>query len=167
MENTINYVDLTEKALQREGLEFEKTTLYSKTKFNVSLRAYNVPGLFVSLVVDNNDGDVMYRSYLTFDVEKHKQSDIIMECNKLNSEYRFLKMYLDDDGDLCAAYDFVLYEADEDTLIEKIVELFFLCLRITDKCTPHLMKPIWEQNEDSHNETKMKIFKYDPQGETN
>ncbi len=167
MENTINYVDLIEKALQREGLEFEKATQYGKTKFNVSLRAYNVPGLFVSLIVDNNDGDVMYRSYLTFDVEKHKHSDIIMECNRLNSEYRFLKMYLDDDGDLCAAYDFVLYEADEDTLIEKIVELFFLCLRITDKCTPHLMKPIWEQNEDGNDETRMEIFKYDPQGETN
>lgn len=162
--NKINYAGLTEKALQKAELDFSKAVWNGKTKFNISIPAKNLPGLYTSLLVDDT-GDVLYRCYIAYDIDKDKWLDIIMECNRLNSNFRFLCMSLDDEGDLCAAYDFSVFEKDEELITENIMETFFLCFQITEKCAPYLLKLVWKKDITESDEFKMKISH--PQEETN
>ena len=61
--------------------------------------------------------------------------------NKVNSTYRWVKFYLDDDGDVRVEVDALL---DDDSCGEECLGLFQRLGNIADDAYPVLMKEIWK-----------------------
>ena len=61
-------------------------------------------------------------------------------CNRLNAEYRWVKFYLDKDGDVNAAIDAVI---SEDDCGEACMNLVHRIIRIVDDAYPEIAKTRW------------------------
>ena len=83
---------------------------------------------------DEERNDVQIRiAGLMCKVEKEKRAAILEACNRINSEMRFLKFYLDRDGDVMGQADLPA-AIGEDCVGECCFELFVRGMQILDKC---------------------------------
>lgn len=69
-----------------------------------------------------------------------KLMDMYVLLNNLNSEYRWVKFYLDSDNEVTASGDAVI---DPPAAGEELYELMYRYLGIIDDIYPRLMKVIW------------------------
>ena len=74
-------------------------------------------------------------------VPANKINDMYAVINKVNSTYRWVKFYLDDDGDVRVEVDALL---DDDSCGEECLGLFQRLGNIADDAYPVLMKEIWK-----------------------
>ncbi len=86
-------------------------------------------------------GDRYLSLYLFFEsVPEEKIADVILLCNELNSKYKFVKFYVDKDGDIIVRDDAVI---SVDTAADEAFELVLRMLDITKDCKPIIMKCIY------------------------
>ena len=65
---------------------------------------------------------------------------MLEECNSLNGEYRWVKFYIDGDGDIAVSMDAVV---DIDTVGAECIQLVNRMVNIYDDAYPRLMRAIW------------------------
>ena len=100
-------VDQIAEAFDRHGVKYrivETDTLYL---IEAGVNIQGGPAVrFHVFSQDEEHNDVQMRvTGMMCKVEKEKRAAILEACNRINSEMRFLKFYLDADGDVIAQSD--------------------------------------------------------------
>lgn len=164
MENAMkyDYAAAIEKELSDMPFMFKSKKVGDETRFDILMPSEKLQGLKVKMIVDE-DGDVKLRSYLVNEVDIFKLSVVQDKLNKLNSRYRFICLSLDEDRDLCSAYDFILY-GDVGSAVKQAITSLVLFSEITDKCVPELLPLIWKNEEENDRPSTMKTNLFQSEG---
>ena len=126
------------RTLEREGLKYS-----DDGEFRVSLKytADNTNNIKIDVIFDKDgDGLVALRCWSFGRCPNGKRAALLEACNKLNTEYRWVKFYIDDDEDITAALDAVV---DIDTVGDECVQLVRRMVNIYDDAYPTLMRASW------------------------
>lgn len=79
--------------------------------------------------------------YLVFErVPDEKVTDVILKCNELNCQYKWVTFYVDKDKDITLQNDAILTES---TAADVAFELLVRMLQISDEVKPAIMKAIY------------------------
>ena len=94
------------------------------------------------LVIFDEDGDgiVQLDCWEIAKFKDDKRAAGMIASNELNAKYRWVKFYVDDDGDMRAQIDAYV---DYDTVGEECSKLVQRMVSIIDKAYPVMMKYLW------------------------
>lgn len=146
MNNKKNHlVQIVTQGLEEGDCTFSSRVWGDETIFDLPMAMDNTPGIHVKLVIDQN-GDCKLISYPASGVPTHKRRAMLRLVNELNVRFRYICLSLDDDGDVCASYDFPYFEGSNLTF-ENILDIVCLYVRILDKCMPELMRTLWSETK--------------------
>lgn len=95
---------------------------------------------FLFIKTDDEDNDVAVRVFSIANVPNAKRMQALRLLNKLQLQYRYVRLNLDDDGDINMEYDFPV---EFSPIGEGAVEMLMRCVLILDKIYPELMRLIW------------------------
>ena len=116
---------------------------YTEQKENVLKVVYSGDNLdTISIfVIFDSDGDPVVQ-YKCWDIAcfKNKIEEAMNVCNELNNEYRWIKFYVDEDGDIIAAMDAFI---DVDDCGDMCMYYFRRMLGIVDDAFPKIAKARW------------------------
>lgn len=73
-------------------------------------------------------------------VTQEKASALILKLNEINSKYRFVKFYVEDDSSIFAEID---YDFNKEDAADVCFQACIRIVRIVDECYPEIMKTIW------------------------
>ena len=118
---------------------------------------YNIQGgptVRFHFISQNRDdtNDVQIRIFgLLNKISKEKRDAVLEACNKVNSEMRFLKFYVDKEGNLSGQADLPT-KTSEDCVGECCFELFIRSMQILDQCYHYFPEayysaPVSDKNE--------------------
>ncbi|MCC8356366.1 MAG: YbjN domain-containing protein [Oscillospiraceae bacterium] len=93
-----------------------------------------------SIIFSGEDGIQCQFQTVIESVPKEKVTDVILVCNKLNTEYRFVKFVVDSDNDLMNYSDAIL---TPETAGEECFEVLLRTLQIIEEAKPTFMKTIY------------------------
>ena len=164
MDNKINY-DYSvaiEKELNDMPFMFKRRMLKDETLFELLMPSERLQALRIKMIV-GKDGDVKFRCYLAEDVVESNIAALQNEINRLNARYRFICLSIDDDRDICAAYDDILY-GDEKSAADHAIAMLVLFTEIIDKCVPNIMPLIWKELAQKDEPEKVKMNLFDSEG---
>jgi hypothetical protein len=149
MENSMkrNYASAIEKELEDMPFMFKVRKDEDETRFEVWMPSDRLQVLRVILIIDE-DGDVKLRCYLASGVEARILPALREKINELNSRYRFVCLSVDEDDDVCASYDFILF-GDEESAVRQAVTTLVIFADITDKCAPVLLPLTWNSDDEN------------------
>ena len=126
------------RAMDRKGIKYTDEDVF---RVRVSYSGDNVDTIAVKVIFDEDgDGLVALRCWSLGKVPDNKRSAMVVVCNNLNKEYRWVKFYIDDDNDITAALDAVI---DISTVGEVCIHLVNRMVGICDEAYPKLMKGLW------------------------
>lgn len=95
---------------------------------------------FVVLDDDLRNGKIMYSFEVDGDIE-NKES-LINLCNRINQAYRYVKFYVDSEGDILGHYDMLLF-GDNTVKTKIVVCAYHVFTQILRKNIPQILKTIW------------------------
>ena len=126
------------KAMDRKGIKY---TDVDEFRVRVSYSGDNTNKIDVNVIFDKDgEGLVALRCWSFGKVPEGKRGALLEACNKLNSDYRWVKFYIDDDGDIATSLDAVI---DIDTVGPEVIQLVSRMVSIYDGAYPTLMKATW------------------------
>lgn len=122
--------------LQSKGLEFD---VREDSDGDVIL-TFPYDGKLTNFIFTGEDGTrvSMYTRLET--IAEDKVSDLIILCNTLNTNYKWLKFFVDRDNDLMIQDDAIL---SPDTAAEECFDLLLTRVRIYKECKPQIMRAIY------------------------
>ena len=101
-----------------------------------------LPVLRVQFIAVGGGREVGMRLFsLVYRVPRIRHQKMLEALNTLNLKYRFLRFYLDDDGDVCVAYDFPR-RFDDASIGEAAFEILIRTVDIVSKAYPTLMEAL-------------------------
>ena len=81
----------------------------------------SVGGLSMDFIVRDDNSKVTARVCMIRKLEEKERLEILPAINKANSFFRFLKFYIDQDGNVMADYNFVMQEDDPGDIITELI----------------------------------------------
>ena len=96
--------------------------------------------LSINMIFNGEKGEYLSFYYQVASVPDEKLANLIVVCNKLNSTYKWLKFYVDDDKDIMAQDDAILTEENAG---DETFELLFRGIKIVNDVKPIIMKAIY------------------------
>ena len=127
--NFINYLkerDFTFNVKEKEGTDTTVTFPYQ--------------GKMTSFAFTGDDGCYVSIHTVYENVPEEKFADLLIVCNELNTEYRWLKFYVDTDNDLMVEDDAIL---EPETAADECFELLVRRINILDDVKPRIMRAIY------------------------
>ena len=128
--------ELMEKNLEAKKMNFKCGT----TNKGDSVIEFPYSGKIAKMYFCGDEGHYLSIYVVYENVPKDKTADVIFACNKLNTEYKWVTFYLDDDNDVILHLDAILAPA---TAAEEAFELLVRMLNIGDEAKPVIMKAIY------------------------
>lgn len=105
------------------------------------------PNVIMRFISRDDDNDVAARIFgLISNTPKDKRYRVMEACNVLNHKIRYMKFYLDTDGDINAEYDFPVHTPDEG-IGEMAFEIFVRMMKILDSEYSIFMKALYTDDE--------------------
>lgn len=151
----INYASAIEKELTEMSVPHNTRDLDETTKlFAIPTRTKNTAGIEVMLIVDE-DGDSGLRCRLVGDVAEDQHAEMVETLNRLNTMYRYIRLNLDEDGDVFAGYDFVLPREDAESAVQYALSMLKNFVGLCDRCFPDIMRTIWDEKKPSKAQAAM------------
>ena len=103
------------------------------------------PQVVVRFISNSEDNDVAVRVFgLLCKIPADKRTEMLEACNQLTGKIRFLKFYVDREGDINAEYDFPVRMSD-DCLGECCHEMFVRIMQILDSEFHILAEALYSQ----------------------
>ena len=121
--------------LKAKNLNYQVKELGDKT-----LVSFPYDNRKTNFVFSGEDGKYAQMMTVIERVPEEKFTDLVLVCNSLNRQYRFVKFVVDDDNDCMAISDAIL---DTGTADEECFELLIRSLKIIGDAKPDLMKAIY------------------------
>ena len=108
-----------------------------------------IPVLTIRFIAVSGHHELGMRVYsLVYQVPKAKQKKMLEAVNELNLKYRFLRFYMDDDGDVSVAYDFP-DRLDDASIGKAAFEILVRTLKVMSMAYPALMEALIASDSES------------------
>jgi len=150
------YADAIEKELNENDFDFSVRDRGKDKVFVFPIPSHNAPELNVRLFV-NSSGDCKLRSFLTTEVPVSIRQDMVNELNRLNGQFRFVTLTMDEDGDVSCDYDFAVFGKPEDSA-DQVLTIAFLYADIADKCVPSIQVLLFKAAEHAESTVKFRAI---------
>ena len=147
MGKNIDYQELVEEILTENDWIFDIRREKEFTSFSFPMNAKNIPNLKVLFIVDSG-GDCKIRNYIVRNITEEKRPRILAVINDLNKNFRYITLSLDEDGDISASYDFVIFSKNKNEIDKQVGTMVYITSEIMDKCFQKIMKVLWEDDEE-------------------
>ncbi len=141
-ERAIDYQQVAEDALNENEMTFHVEHKEDHALFTCPMTSDRSPGFNLKLRI-SDDGGAKIWTYLLSNIKEDKYLPVLKTLNHLNDSYRFIKLSIDKDNDVCAEYDFFLF-GDEDLIGKQLMSILFLFSDIVDTCLPDILKTVWD-----------------------
>ncbi|MBR7112210.1 MAG: YbjN domain-containing protein [Clostridia bacterium] len=97
-------------------------------------------GKITKCIFTGDDGQYLSLYQIYESVPLDKQAEMILLCNELNTAYKWVTFYVDDDSDLILHSDNILCpDCADDVAFERLLRL----VNIADECKPKIMKTLY------------------------
>ena len=146
-------IELITEAFDQHHIKYKVVELENLSLIDAG---YNITGgptvrfHFLSQSEENNDVQVRINGIL-HKVSKEKRPKVLEACNRINSEMRFFKFYLDKDGTVFGQADLPAGTSD-DRVGENSYELFIRGIQILDRCYHYFPEAYYSSHESEKNE---------------
>ncbi|MBE6915738.1 MAG: YbjN domain-containing protein [Ruminococcaceae bacterium] len=97
-------------------------------------------GKEVRCIFRGDEGEYFTIFFVYESIPAEKKNDMIVACNDINAQYKWVKAYVDSDNDLIYQVDAKL---SPDTAAEEALEMVLRTVHITDEIKPRVMKAIY------------------------
>ncbi|MBR5479668.1 MAG: YbjN domain-containing protein [Clostridia bacterium] len=122
--------------LQLKGLDFD--TKIDNDGDSVVIFGYG--GKRILGIFSGEDGTYFSLGIFYESIPEDKIPDVIFACNEINATYKWVKYYVDHDGDLMIKSDAILSTDDGG---EEAFELLLRVIKISEDAKPIIMKTIY------------------------
>lgn len=148
-----NTIELISEAFDRHEIKYRTVETESLTFLEAGFNIHGGPTVRFHFFSQGESGnDVQLRIIgLMNKIDMEKRTALLEACNRLNSEMRFLKFYLNKEGDLQGQGDLPANISD-DCVGECCFELFLRSMQILDQCyhyfpEAYYSSPLPDKNE--------------------
>lgn len=134
----MDYKSAYMQEMDRRGIKYKDAAEHT---VRVSYRGDNTDDIAINVIFDEDgDGLVALRCWSFGKVPASRRETVLEACNTLNTKYRWVKFYIDNDGDIAVAADAVI---DIATVGAECCQLVNRMVDIYDNGYPILMKACW------------------------
>ncbi len=127
-------MNLFAKAMDDKGIKYTKHD--EDPVLFIRYRGDNFEGLTFTFIFDEDGTTLSVKVYSIVKFKESQLADAYAFANEMNTKYRWIKMYVDNDNELTAAMDAVITEK---TVGEECLELLFRAVSIVDDVYKALM----------------------------
>ena len=144
-------ISCIEKVFSEAGIHFKK---YENKEVDhqiieAPMVVPGIPVLTIRFIAVSGHHELGMRVYsLVYQVPKAKQKKMLEAVNELNLKYRFLRFYMDDDGDVSVAYDFP-DRLDDASIGKAAFEILVRTLKVMSMAYPALMEALIASDSES------------------
>lgn len=161
-EKECDYAAFVNEELAEMPFMFKGKRLEDGMRFEIAMPSEQFLDLRVNMIVGRN-GDTKIRCFLAKNVLPENVSALREAINRLNSEYRFICLSIDEDRDICASYDFILV-GDKEVAGRQAAISLELFADIASDCLPELMPLVWKRKEESADPTMLRTNLFEDEG---
>ncbi len=132
-----NYKQLYMDYMDENGIKYSDVDDFV---VRVAYTGDNLKSIPVHVFFDKTGDSVI--NMVCFEIANFKSNTAagLIACNEMNSKYRWVKFYIDNDGDLFCSLDAYI---DEDTCGEECRNLVGRIVNIVDEAYPVFMRALW------------------------
>ena len=151
-------ISCIEKVFTEAGIHFKKHE-HKGVDHQIIEAPMVVPGIpvlvfrFIAVGASHEVGMRLFS--LVCQVPKAKQHKMLEAVNELNLKYRFLRFFMDDDGDVSVAYDFP-DRLDDASIGKAAFEILVRTLKVMSMAYPALMEALIASDSESADELEHK-----------
>lgn len=142
-----NATNLIAETFEKRGVKFDVVSHHGSEQVLVDFPVDCGPNVIMRFISRDNDNDVAARIFgLITNTPKEKRTRVMEACNVLNNKIRYIKFYLDTDGDINIEYDFPVHSPD-DGIGEMAFEIFVRMMQVLDSEYSIFMKALYTEEE--------------------
>lgn len=142
-----NATNLIAETFEKLGVKFDVVSHHGSEQLLAGFSVDCGPNVIMRFISRDNDNDVAARIFgLISNTPKEKRVRVMEACNVLNHKIRYMKFYLDTDGDINVEYDFPVHSPD-DGIGEMAFEIFIRTMQILDSEYSIFMKALYSEEE--------------------
>lgn len=117
----------------------------------------NGSGYRIRYISEDEDNDVSVRVYGLINLKDQEYCDkIIPVLNKINNKFRYVKFFLDNDGDVNVTYD---YPLDNSNPAGSAFEMMVRFVKIINEAYPMMMRALWSEEKAQKKELDLDDFR--------
>lgn len=140
-------INLIAETFEKRGVKFDVVSHHGNEQLLAGFSVDCGPNVIMRFISCDNDNDVAARIFgLISNTPKEKRTRVMEACNVLNHKIRYMKFYLDPDGDINVEYDFPMHSPD-DGIGERAFEIFVRVMQILDSEYSIFMKALYSDEE--------------------
>lgn len=140
-------INLIAETFEKHEAKFRVFNMQGQEELVAGFSVDGGPNVMMKFITRDNDNDVAARIFgMITKTPKEKRDRVMEACNVLNRKIRFMKFYLDTDGDINVEYDFPVHSSDE-CIGEMAFEIFVRTMHILDNEYEVFMKALYTEEE--------------------
>ena len=140
-------INLITETFEKRGVKFDVVSHRGSEQLLAGFSVDCGPNVIMRFISRDNDNDVAARIFgLITNTPKEKRGRVMEACNVLNHKIRYMKFYLDTDGDINVEYDFPVHTPD-DGIGEMAFEIFVRTMQILDSEYSIFMKALYSDEK--------------------
>ena len=142
-----NATNLIAETFEERGVKFDVVNHDGSEELRAGFSVDCGPFVVMRFISRDNDNDVAARIFgLISKTSKEKRARVMEACNVLNHKIRYMKFYLDTDGDINVEYDFPMHSPDNG-IGEMAFEIFARMMHILNSEYSIFMKALYSEEE--------------------
>lgn len=142
-----NAINLIAETFEKHGAKFDVVSNHGSEQLLAGFSVDCGPNVIMRFISCDNDNDVAVRIFgLIANTPAEKKARVMEACNVLNHKIRYMKFYLDIDGDINVEYDFPVHSPDNG-IGEMAFEIFVRTMQILNSEYSIFMKALYSEEE--------------------
>lgn len=142
-----NATNLIAETFEKRGVKFDVVSHHGSEQLLAGFSVDCGPNVIMRFISRDNDNDVAVRIFgLIANTPAEKKARVMEACNVLNHKIRYMKFYLDIDGDINVEYDFPVHSPDNG-IGEMAFEIFVRTMQILNSEYSIFMKALYSEEE--------------------
>lgn len=140
-------INLIAETFEKHDIKFTVVSHHGSEQLLAGFPVDCGPNVIMRFISRDNDNDIAARIFgLISNTPKEKRARVMEACNVLNHKIRYMKLYLDTDGDINVEYDFPIHSPD-DGIGEMAFEIFVRMVQILNSEYSIFMKALYTDEE--------------------
>lgn len=140
-------INLIAETFEKRGVKFDVVNRHGSEQLLAGFSVDCGPNVIMRFISHDDDNDVAARIFgLITNTPMEKRPRVMEACNVLNCKVRYMKFYIDSDGDINAEYDFPMRSPD-DGIGEMAFEIFVRMMQVLDSEYSIFMKALYTEEE--------------------
>lgn len=142
-----NATNLIAETFEERGVKFDVVSHHGIEQLLAGFSVDCGPNVIMRFISRDNDNDVVAGIFgLITNTPTEKRARVMDACNVLNHKIRYMKFYLDTDGDINVEYDFPMHSPDNG-IGEMAFEIFARMMHILKSEYSIFMKALYSEEE--------------------